>query len=635
MSAQGSSLTISSRIVRAGEPRPEPLQGELRELAVSTLTQLARLVSRRASTGKLLEASIRGRLERLADIAFEVVIETGSPIARAMTDLLAERWLPVLADQLMNLCGEKRFRDSYPLMDLAVEATRQVFKFRRIWDADRRSLTLFTGTDPSLPPIDSAMLRKASLALAAHNLAARLFQSGQRFSLAQETIEMALELRRELADARPDRYGRYLADSLLNNSRFLAATRHATKALESAQEATAIYRGLAKTAVVSYRQRLAECLIQLSSCLSLLNRSQSSCGMALEALEICREISRGDENARFSHAKALLRLSRAHLPLRQYERAHGAAYQAVRLLHGLAQDRPDAFSDSLASALDHLGSVLVRLDRRQKALEVTAKAVSIYRELDVQYPGVFRSELVLVLNNLSLRLHALGRPEEALAIIDEAVEICRDLADERFGLHSGRLAMSLSNRSAMLKSLQRLSDARSDAEEAVRIRRRQVAAEPDAFAPDLAMSLNNLSAALEAMSLRDEALGALEEAVALFRRAAAQEPEAFLPKLAISLRNLSYHLLISDRPEEALFRAEESVRYMLKVFRQHPQAVARRTRIITDHYLGVCRATGKTPSRQILRSVADVIQSGSWVDTDARIDVKNARASSPPPSPRS
>jgi tetratricopeptide (TPR) repeat protein len=70
-------------------------------------------------------------------------------------------------------------------------------------------------------------------------------------------------IRRELAEAYPDRYRPYLARSLSNLGNRLSALGRPAEALPPTQEAVALYRELAETYPDRYRPHLARSLSNL------------------------------------------------------------------------------------------------------------------------------------------------------------------------------------------------------------------------------------------------------------------------------------------------------------------------------------------------------------------------------------
>jgi tetratricopeptide (TPR) repeat protein/nucleoside phosphorylase len=303
-----------------------------------------------------------------------------------------------------------------------------------------------------------------------------------RYEAALQTANEALAIRRDLAKTRPDAFLPDLAMSLNNLGLRLSALGRREEALAAAEEGTKIYRELAKSRPDAFLPDLARCLNNLGAILGKLGRLKAALDSVKEATNIYRE---------------------------------------------LAESRPDTFLPDLAGSLNNLGTILGELGRPEAALDAAEEAAAIRRELARSRPDSFLPDLAGILNNLGGRLSALGRREKALAAADEATKIYRDLAKTR----------------------------------------------PDAFLPDLAMSLNNLGNRLGELGHREEALEAMGEAVAIRRKLSETRPDAFLPYLAMSLKNLGVMLSELGRREEALAAAEEATSIYRELAKFHPDAL--------------------------------------------------------------
>ncbi|GLW25329.1 molecular chaperone Tir [Microbispora amethystogenes] len=204
-------------------------------------------------------------------------------------------------------------------------------------------------------------------------------------------IEQAVDIRRELATAHPDRYRPDLATSLTNLGIRLAELGRPADALTATQQAVDVYRELATAHPDRYRPDLAGSLTNLGNCLGELGRPADALTATQQAVDVYRE---------------------------------------------LATAHPDRYRPDLATCLTNLGNCLAAVGRPADALTATQQAVDIYRELATAHPDRYRPDLATSLNNLGNRLAAVGRPTDALVVIEQAVTLLGELAahiPERFG----------------------------------------------------------------------------------------------------------------------------------------------------------------------------------------------------------
>ncbi len=419
------------------------------------LTVLTRLAKRRPAAQRWLEQAFAQDLQRLAEPAMQIAIETGDPLG------------PVLANELEQRTEAGDFLDYDQLQRLESAIPEQTVALREVGAATMAQMRAVLGRIPQ----PWAKEAKVEAARVSNNLANRLSVLGRR-EAALEAAEEAANLYRELARARPDAFTPYLAGSLNNLANVLSELGRREAALEAAEEAANLYRELARARPDAFTPDLAMSLNTLAPMLSELGRREA----ALQAAE-----------------------------------------EAVALRRELARARPDAFTPYLAMSLNNLANVQSDLGRREAALQAAEEAANLYRELVRARPDAFTPDLAMSLNNLANRLSELGRREAALEAAEEASNLYRELARARPDAFTPDLAMSLNTLAPMLSELGRREAALQAAEEAVRLYRELARARPDAFTPYLAMSLNNLANRLSELGRWEAALRAAEEAIRTLR----------------------------------------------------------------------------------------------------------------------
>ena len=420
--------------------------------------------------------------------------------------------------------------------------------------------------------LDAGPDAASRLARSLNNLSVRLAGLGRREE-ALAAIEEATGLYRELARARPDAFAPDLARSLNNLSVQLADLGRREEALAAIEEAVTLRRELARARPDAFGPNLPGSLNNLSLRLAGLGRREEALAAIEEATGLYRELARARPDAFAPDlARSLNNLSLRLAGLGRREEALAASEEATGLYRELARARPDAFGPDLAMSLNNLSLRLAGLGRREEALAAIEEATGLYRELARARPDAFGPDLAMSLNNLSLRLAGLGRREEALAASEEATGLYRELARGRPDAFGPDLAASLNNLSLQLADLGRREEALAASEEATGLYRELARARPDAFGPGLAASLNNLSVRLGDLGRREEALAAIEEATGLYRELARARRDAFGPDLAASLNNLSADLAGLGRREEALAASEETVTLRRELARARPDA---------------------------------------------------------------
>ncbi len=441
-----------------------------------------------------------------------------------------------------------------------------------------------------------------------NNLGVRLGALGRREEALAAAGE-AVNIRRELAAARPDAFRPNLAASLNNLANMLSDLGRREEALAAAGEASNVYRELAAARPDAFRPDLAASLNNLANRLSDLGRREEALSAAGEASNVYRELAAARPDAfRPDLAASLNNLANRLSDLGRREEALSAAGEASNVYRELAAARPDSFRPDLAASLNNLANMLSDLGRREEALAAAGEAVNIRRELAAARPDAFRPNLAASLNNLANRLSDLGRREEALSAAGEASNLYRELAAARPDAFRPNLAASLNNLANMLSDLGRREEALSAAGEASNLYRELAAARPDAFRPNLAASLNNLANMLSDLGRREEALSAAGEASNLYRELAAARPDAFAPNYARSLAILGRCHIADGHHSDATESFEKAATALLPAFLQLPTVFNGLMLAITRDYLKAAELANISPNELLLSQIAEQLQ---------------------------
>jgi tetratricopeptide (TPR) repeat protein/nucleoside phosphorylase len=455
----------------------------------------------------------------------------------------------------------------------------------------------------ALPATEAARAERARLQ---NRLGVGLSEVGRREEALRATQE-AVELRRALAEARPDVFLPDLASSLNNLGSRLRELGRREEALLATQEAVGLRRALAEARPDAALPNLAISLTNLGAMLRELGRREEALRATQEAVELHRALAGARPHAFLPNlAGSLSNLGIELSELGRREEALLATQEAVELRRTLAQARPDAFLPALARSLSNLGARLGELGRREEALIATQQAVEHYRALAQAHPDAFRPDLASGLNNLGTTLSNLGRREEALRATQEAVELRRALAEARPDAFLPDLAKSLHNLGPMLSNLNRHEEALLATRQAVEHYRTLARAYPNVFLPDLASSLNNLGLELSDLGRREEALRATQEAVKLRRALAEARPDVFLLDLASSLTNLGATLRKLGRAEEALSAGREALSLFVRLFQVRPNVVRPSLTISLRVYTRHLTTCGLKPSADATYLAANV-----------------------------
>lgn len=217
----------------------------------------------------------------------------------------------------------------------------------------------------------------------------------------------------------------------------------------------------------------------------------------------------------------------------------------------------------LASSCNKLGTLLMSMGERSRALEAYDRGVDAARELIVE-----RSEdelewlLAQSLANKAMALRGLARLEEALEAAEEAVSIMRDLDERRPGVYSGMLCDILTQCGNVNLSLERFEGAEALYRESVRLARELFEFDLAHSRESLALALGNLSTTIALQSKDPEEVEALAaEAVELWRPLFEEDSCGYAKNYSSALCALAEACAALGRADEAeeLFRKAVAV----------------------------------------------------------------------------
>ncbi len=320
-----------------------------------------------------------------------------------------------------------------------------------------------------------------------------------------ELAQCAADISRP-TDESPETERAAYASRKLSLSRCLAASGRRDEALKTAQEATNLYRTLAKHNPAAYTPELAMSLNNLAN-------SQAENGQRYEALKTAQE--------------------------------------ATNLYRTLAKHNPGAYNPSLAMSLNNLALHLAEDGQRDKALKAAQEATDRYHDLAREDREVYDPNYATSLNNLAKYLAEDGQRDEALTTARKAVSIRRRLADQNPAIYAPYLAMSLNNLAIYLSQVGQRSESLTTIRESISLYRRLADQSPATYIPELAKSLNNLALRLAEDGQHDEALKTVQEAVDIYQGLVRSEPHTFSRDFIRCLNTRASILEHFDEPEEA------------------------------------------------------------------------------------
>jgi len=282
-------------------------------------------------------------------------------------------------------------------------------------------------------------------------------------SLECELAQRAADITRP-TDETPEIDQATYASRILSLSRCLAASGRRDEALKTAQEATNLYRTLAKHNPAAHTPDLAMSLNTLAICLDSNGQQREALTTAQDATNLYRTLAKHNPAAHTPDLAMSLNNLASYLDNNGQQReALQTAQEAVTIRRTLAEHNPAAYTPDLAASLNNLAKRLDNNGQQREALTTAQEAVTIRRNLAEHNPAAYTPDLAASLNNLAKRLDNNGQQREALQTAQEATNLYRELVNENFRAFSSRFTTTLGIYAKLL-------DHCGDAAEATRIR---------------------------------------------------------------------------------------------------------------------------------------------------------------------
>ncbi|TFK17677.1 TPR-like protein [Coprinopsis marcescibilis] len=431
--------------------------------------------------------------------------------------------------------------------------------------------------DDALPHVEEALTISRRLAMSQANEARvaltlpldikrHVLEAMKQYSEACDVDMELVDLYRELAVGRPERFQRRLASALWNLACSLRGCNKDEEAIVVNQEAIELlHKRMDESGLATVLQNHALYVGKAG-------RADEAVECGQKAVEIRRRLVR-DNPKKFSAdlAHSLVRLAYDIDVCGRGPESIPYSCEAIERYRRLAAKDPSIFDPNLASSIYNHALYVGKAGRPAEAVECGQEAVEIRRRLVRSNPEKFNASLAHSLFRLAIDLDVCGRAPEAIPYSCKAIELYRRLAAKDPSVFELVLASSLYNHALYVRNAGRPAEAVECCQEAVEIRRRLARDNPEKFNVDLAQSLFRLALNLHICGRGPEAIPYSCEAIAIYRGLAVKDPSLFELVLARSLHNHALYVGNAGRPAEAVECCREAVEIRRRLARDNPK----------------------------------------------------------------
>jgi serine/threonine protein kinase/tetratricopeptide (TPR) repeat protein len=303
----------------------------------------------------------------------------------------------------------------------------------------------------------------------------------------------------------------------------------------------------------------------------------------------------GDPAIRTELAAARSRVARISGEISSPAQAVPQFEQAVALWESLVATRPGetAYQEELASALNDLGMVLVRLDgRRDEALRTFRRAQDLLEPLIAAAPQSVsrRHELSLVLQNIAPFQQDQGQPEEAIQSLERSLALEAQLAAEDPRALDPRISMAKAHSllgQVLMRQPEGSTPALESCQKAVELLEAVTRQRPELADPSyrLAMYLGDLNVAQQMAGKLDSALKSVGKAMEILERLDQRYPGVleYQGGLASTYNMLSDLHRRRREPVESLAIGQKARTWLERLVAEHPKDVESRVDLANAH----------------------------------------------------
>jgi tetratricopeptide (TPR) repeat protein len=257
---------------------------------------------------------------------------------------------------------------------------------------------------------------------------AMLLAKQRDYAKAEPVFEKVLQIRRELAKAKPQAYLPDVAETLNDLGVLYLDTQRLKEAADAYTEALQIRRELAKANPEAYLPDIAQTLNNLGILYNETQRLKESADAYTEALQIRRELAKANPQAYLPDvAETLNDLGVLYRDTQRLKEAADANTEALQSYRELAKANPQAYLPDVAQTLNNLGVLYRDTQRLKEAADAYTEALQIRRELAKANPQVYLPDVAQTLNNLGVLYKAAGRDSEAAEACSEAAAIVEEV----------------------------------------------------------------------------------------------------------------------------------------------------------------------------------------------------------------
>jgi len=206
----------------------------------------------------------------------------------------------------------------------------------------------------------------------------------------------------------------------MNLGLILAGLDQGDSAAQLLEEASDIWRELAKNGSVDSKSSLALSLVNLGA-FKTRTHPEEAISLLRQAAKIYELIALTHTDYLVSLAGCLLNLAGALSAAKQYRASLPISERSNEIWRKLREKRPDAYSSDLASSLLNHGAILSMLGEHKESLHFTEEGVAILRNLETRRTGKFAVYIAQGLSNLGATFLDLGNHQSAAQALKESL----------------------------------------------------------------------------------------------------------------------------------------------------------------------------------------------------------------------
>ena len=391
---------------------------------------------------------------------------------------------------------------------------------------------------------------------------------------AEKNLKKAIEIRKRLVRANPDRFVPTLASSYNNVGGFYENQGKPREAENFYKKAIEILKRLVKVKPDRFKPKLALVYSNIGHFYDNQGKSRDAEECLKKAIEIMEQLTKiNPDGFEFDLGHIYNNMGAFYDNQGNSRKAEEYLQKAIEIMERLAKTNPDRCAPDLALTYHNVAYVYNHQNKPQEAERFYKKTIKTWERLTKTSFDKFEINLATSYNSIGYFYNQQGNPQKAEEYLQKAIKICYILVKSNPDRFEPDLARSYSNIGSFYDNQGNPQKAEEYLQKATEIMERLAKTNPDRFAPELASSYNDVGCSCYRQGNPQKAVEYLQKAIKIKERLVTSDPDRFEYDLATNYNNIGYFYNQQGNPQKAEEYLQKATEIMERLAKETPDRV--------------------------------------------------------------